>query len=297
MLMKVGLIGLGNLGGRIARHLIKKGYKLSVYDLDRGLSQSFAELGAIIYESPSELARNNDYVITVLPNAQIVKSVTLGPSGLLSGFSEGSTLIDMTSSVPEITKEIGSELRKYDIHMLDAPVSGGVKKAEDGTLAIMVGGDESVFLDAYHLLSDIGFNVTHVGELGAGHTIKALNNMLCATTLAATAEVLAIGTKLGLNPAKMLEVINTSSGRSHSSEIKFPQQVLSRKFDVGFTIDLMCKDLTIANGIAEGAEVPAFISSAVYQLWQYAKSQGGGEMDHTAITQFIEGMAGVEIKV
>lgn len=294
--MNVGLIGLGNLGGRIARHLINKGYKLSVYDLDQGLLQSFTDLGAIAYESPSAMGKDNDYVITVLPNAKIVKSVTLGPNGLLTGFSKGSTLIDMTSSIPEVTKEIGNELLKHNIHMLDAPVSGGVKKAEDGTLAIMVGGDEAVFLDAYPLLNDIGSNVTYVGELGAGHTIKALNNMLCATTLAATAEVLAIGTKLGLNPAKMLEVINTSSGRSHSSEIKFPQQVLSRKFDVGFTIDLMCKDLTIANGIAEGAGVPTFISSSVFQLWQYAKSQGGGEMDHTAIAKFIEEMAGVKIK-
>lgn len=295
--MKVGLIGLGNLGGRIARNLLNKGYKLSVYDLDQELLQFFGGLGAIPYESPSALSRNNDYVITVLPNAEIVKSVVLGPDGLLSGFLEGSTLIDMTTSIPGVTKQIGVELSKNGIHMLDAPVSGGVKKAEDGTLAIMAGGDEDVFLGAFSLLNDIGSNVTHVGELGAGHTIKALNNMLCATTLAATAEVLAVGTKLGLNPAKMLEVINTSSGRSHSSEIKFPQQVLSRKFDVGFTIDLMCKDLTIANGIAEGAEVPAFISSAVFQIWQYAKSQGGGEMDHTAIAKFIEGMAGVEIKV
>ncbi|MBT2689841.1 NAD(P)-dependent oxidoreductase [Bacillus sp. ISL-47] len=295
--MRVGLIGLGNLGGRIARNLLNKDYKLSVYDLDRELLQSFKELGAIPYDSPSALAKNNEYVITVLPNAEIVKSVALGPDGLLSGFLEGSTLIDMTTSIPEVTKQIGIELSKHGIQMLDAPVSGGVKKAEDGTLAIMAGGDEAVFLGAFSLLNDIGSHVTHVGELGAGHTIKALNNMLCATTLAATAEVLAIGTKLGLNPTRMLEVINTSSGRSHSSEIKFPQQVLSRKFDVGFTIDLMCKDLTIASGIAEGAEVPSFISSAVFQLWQYAKSQGGGEMDHTAIAKFIEEMAGVEIKV
>ncbi|MBX9973607.1 NAD(P)-dependent oxidoreductase [Cytobacillus firmus] len=294
--MKVGLIGLGNLGGRIARNLIQKGYKLSVYDLDHMALQSFANIGAIVYESPGSLAKANDYVLTVLPNAQIVKSVVLGSNGLLSGFSKGSTLIDMTSSIPEVTKEIGNELFKHGVNMLDAPVSGGVKKAEDGTLAIMAGGDEAVFQDASPLLSDIGSNVTHVGNLGSGHTIKALNNMLCATTLAATAEILTVGIKMGLKPEKMLEVINTSSGRSHSSEIKFPQQVLSRKFDVGFTIDLMCKDLAIAAGMAENTGVPAFVSNTVFQLWQYAKSKGGGEMDHTAIARFIEDLAGVEMK-
>ncbi|MDM5225836.1 NAD(P)-dependent oxidoreductase [Cytobacillus sp. NJ13] len=294
--MKVGLIGLGNLGGRIARNLIHKGYKLSVYDLDHMALQSFANIGAIVYESPIALAKANDYVLTVLPNAQIVKSVVLGSNGLLSGFSKDSTLIDMTSSIPEVTIEIGNELLKHGVNMLDAPVSGGVKKAEDGTLAIMAGGDEAVFQNASPLLSDIGSNVTHVGDLGSGHTIKALNNMLCATTLAATAEILTIGIKMGLKPEKMLEVINTSSGRSHSSEIKFPQQVLSRKFDVGFTIDLMCKDLAIAAGMAENTGVPAFVSNTVLELWQYAKSKGGGEMDHTAIARFIEDLAGVEMK-
>jgi 3-hydroxyisobutyrate dehydrogenase-like beta-hydroxyacid dehydrogenase len=295
--MKVGLIGLGNLGGRIARNLLNKGYKLSVYDLDPALLESFAKLGAYTCGSPADLAKHNNFVITVLPSAEIVRSVALGQNGLLSGFSEGSTLIDMTSSVPAVTKEIGTELLKYGIQMMDAPVSGGVKKAEDGTLAIMAGGDKAVFLDCYPLLSDIGSNITHVGDLGSGHTIKALNNMLCATTLAATAEALAIGTKLGLNPEIMLDVINTSSGRSHSSEIKFPQQVLTRKFEVGFTIDLMCKDLSIAAGIAENAGFAAVISNTANQLWQDAKEKGGGSLDHTAISLYIEEMAGVEIKV
>jgi 3-hydroxyisobutyrate dehydrogenase-like beta-hydroxyacid dehydrogenase len=295
--MKVGLIGLGNLGGRIARNLLNRGYKLSVYDLDPDVLKTFAELGAYTYGSPADLAKNSTYVITVLPNAEIVRNVSIGPNGLLSGFSEGSTLIDMTSSVPEVTKEIGAELLMYGVHMVDAPVSGGVKKAEDGTLVIMAGGDESVFLDCYPLLRDIGANVKHVGDLGSGHTIKALNNMLCATTLAATAEVLAVGTKLGLNPGIMLDVINTSSGRSHSSEIKFPQQVLTRKFNVGFTIDLMCKDLSIAAGIAKNAGVTPAISNTVNQLWQDAKTKGGGELDHTAISLYIEEMSGVEIKI
>ena len=294
--MKLGLIGLGNLGGRIGKNLIRKGHELSVYDLDQSALNTFRHLGATVFDSPSALSSANQVVITVLPNAQIVKNVVLGEDGLLAGFEQGSTLIDMTTSEPDVTKEIGQKLSDYGISMLDAPVSGGIKKAEDGTLAIMVGGHEETFLKFNPLFQDMGSNIIHVGELGAGHTIKALNNMLTATTLAITGEMLAVGTKLGLDPDKMLEVINSSSGRSFSSEVKFPQQVLSRKFEVGFTIDLMCKDISIATKLVNNSEVPSFVSSACYQLWQLAKARGGGKLDHTAIVQYIEEMAGVEIK-
>lgn len=294
--MKVGIIGLGNMGGRIARNLLNKGYALSVFDLNSEIIQTFVDLGAQSYESPETLAKYNEFIITVLPNANIVKNVVLGEKGLLSGLSKGTTLIDMTTSVPEVTKDIGLKLLKYDIDMLDAPISGGVKKAENGTLSIMVGGDPRVVQKAYPLLEDIGSSIIHVGELGSGHTIKALNNLLTATTLAATAEVMAVGTKLGLEPAKMLEVINNSSGKSFSSEVKFPQQILSGKYEVGFTIELMCKDINIATELAREADVPTFISGSVVQLWKYAKAQGGGFKDHTAIAQYIEEMAGVELK-
>jgi 3-hydroxyisobutyrate dehydrogenase len=294
--MKVGLIGLGNMGGRLAKRMLECGVELSVFDVNPEAVEELGKLGAVVESSPLELAKKNECVITVLPNADIVKSVVLGQNGLIHGLKPGSTLIDMTSSVPKITKEIGAQLREKQIDMLDAPVSGGVKKAEDGTLSIMVGGEEPVFKNMLPLLRHMGSNIMHVGELGSGHTIKALNNLLCATTLAATAEALAIGVKMGLDPSKMLGVINTSSGRSHSSEIKFPQQVLSRKFEVGFTIDLMTKDLSIAMDIAEEAETPATVAESVFELWQQAVESGAGNMDHTAITKVIEEKAGVEIK-
>jgi 3-hydroxyisobutyrate dehydrogenase-like beta-hydroxyacid dehydrogenase len=294
--MKVGLAGLGNMGGRIAKRLIEQGNEVHVYDVDSSVLDDFETLGAKIADSPSELAANNKYVITVLPNSGIVKSVVFGEGGLIAGFQPGNVLIDMTSSVPDVTKEIGKELGNYRIDMLDAPVSGGVKKAEEGALTIMVGGDESVFTKALPLLEEIGSNIIHVGELGAGHTIKALNNLISATTLSITSEAMAIGVKLGLDPHKMLEVINNSTGRNNSSETKMSQQVLSRKFEIGFTLDLMYKDLTTAMEIARTTNVPAFVSGSVFQLWQYAWSQGGKDMDHTAIAKFIEEMANVEIK-
>jgi 3-hydroxyisobutyrate dehydrogenase len=294
--MQVGLIGLGNMGGRIAKRLIERGNKLTVFDVNADLLKHFESLGAEVVHTPAELAAVCPYVITVLPNAHIVKSVTLGENGLISGFKSGGTLIDMTSSNPEVTKEVGQQLAQHGINMIDAPVSGGVKKAEDGTLAIMVGGEEEVFKKVLPILEDIGKNIIHVGSLGAGHTIKALNNLISASTLAVTAEAMAVGVKLGLDPNKMLQVINSSSGRNNSSEVKFPEQVLTRKFEVGFTLDLMCKDLTTAMELARNAKAPTFISSSVFQLWQYAWSQGGGEMDHTAIVKYIEEMTGVVIE-
>jgi 3-hydroxyisobutyrate dehydrogenase-like beta-hydroxyacid dehydrogenase len=294
--MKIGLVGLGNMGGRIAKRLMEQGNQLQVYDVNADVLNHFETLGAKPADTPSDLAVNNEYVITVLPNADIVKSVVLGKDGLIFGFKSGSTLIDMTSSVPDVTKKIGGELGLHGVNMLDAPVSGGLKKAEEGTLAVMVGGGEAALTETLPVLKDVGSNIIHVGELGAGHTIKALNNLITATTLSITAEAMAVGVKSGLDPRKMLEVINTSSGRSNSSENKFPQQVLSRKFEVGFTLDLMYKDLTTALGMAKDTKVPAFISSSVLELWHYASSQGSGNMDHTAIAKFIEEMADVKIE-
>jgi 3-hydroxyisobutyrate dehydrogenase-like beta-hydroxyacid dehydrogenase len=294
--VKLGLIGLGNMGGLIGKRLIEQGNDLLVYDVNPAARQDFVSLGAEAAASPSDLAEKVNLVITVLPNAAIVKSVVFGPEGLIHGFRPGSTLIDMTSSDPAATVEIGKMLEQKGVRMLDAPVSGGLEKAKDGTLAIMVGGEEDVLQEVLPVLHSIGKHITLVGGLGSGHAMKALNNLVSATTLSITAEAMAIGVKYGIDPNKMLQVLNTSSGRNNSSEIKFPKQVLTRKFEVGFKLELMCKDLAIAMDLAKQMQVPTFISSSVFQLWQYGLSQGGGQMDHTAIVKFVEEMAGVEIK-
>ncbi|WKA58078.1 NAD(P)-dependent oxidoreductase [Planococcus shenhongbingii] len=294
--MRAGIIGLGNMGGRMAKRLLEQGVEVGIFDLNKDFVRSFVELGAEEAESPADLASKFQYIITVLPNVFIVKETLTGSEGLMKGLKPESLLIEMTTSIPSVTKELSGMLRTEGFRMIDAPVSGGVKKAEDGTLSIMVGGEERDFDEAKPLLSLIGQNIFHVGESGAGHTIKALNNMISATTLAATGEAMALGVKLGLDPNKMLDVINSSTGRSFSSDFKFPNQVLTRNFEVGFTLDLMVKDLKIAMSMAEEEKVPMFISSASFQLWKHAWSQGGGNQDHTAIIKYIEEMFGVEIK-
>ncbi|KIL45153.1 NAD(P)-dependent oxidoreductase [Jeotgalibacillus soli] len=293
---RIGIIGLGNMGGRIAKRFLEQGVEVGVYDLSIDALEKLKALGAEATSSPAELAERYQYIITILPNVYIVKETILGDAGLMKGFRADSLLIEMTSSVPSVTKELSEIMKNRGFRMIDAPVSGGVKKAENGSLSIMVGGEADDFEEVKPLLDCIGQNVFHVGQAGAGHTIKALNNMISATTLAATGEAMALGVKLGLDPNKMLDVINSSTGKSFSSDYKFPDQILTRKFEVGFTLDLMVKDLKIAMSMAEEERVPMFISSSAFQLWKHASTQGGGNQDHTAIVKYIEEMVGVEIK-
>lgn len=295
LLDKVGIIGLGNMGGRMAKRMLSQGVPLMAYDISLDVLNPLEKMGAVIASSPEQLAEDCRFVITILPNADIVKEVTLGENGLLQGFHEKSILIDMTSSVPEVTKQIGSVLETKGVRMIDAPVSGGLKRAETGSLTIMVGGDEETFKDTLVVLNHIGSEIIHVGGLGAGHTIKALNNLISATTFAITAEALAVGVKEGLSPSKMLQVINHSTGKNNSSENKFPQHVLSRTFNVGFTLDLMCKDLKIATDIGRESKVPSLVSNTVYQLWQTAQNKMDGRLDHSVFAKLIEDMAGIEI--
>ncbi|UOQ94889.1 NAD(P)-dependent oxidoreductase [Halobacillus shinanisalinarum] len=293
--MNLGLVGLGNMGGRIGKRLIEQGHQLHVYDVNRDTLNEFQSLGAKIADSLTELAKENKYVLTILPNADIVKDVILAENGLLSGLEPSSVVIDMTSSIPEVTKEIYGELKKKKIEMLDAPVSGGVKKAEDGSLAIMVGGEAATYKRVIPIFKSIGSKITHVGEIGTGHAVKALNNLISATTLAATLEAIAIGMKAGLDPYKMLDIVNNSTGKNNSSENKVAQQILSGKYEGRFTLDLMYKDLTTAINIAKAAEVPSPISHSVVDLWGDAETQMEGKnVDHTEIARYIGGMSGVD---
>ncbi|MFD2925619.1 NAD(P)-dependent oxidoreductase [Halobacillus naozhouensis] len=292
--MKIGLVGLGNMGGRIGKRLLKEGHELHVYDVNKEALIEFQSLGAIPAQSLTELASKNNYILTVLPNADIVKDVVLGEKGLVTGLEPTSVLIDMTSSIPKVTNEVGNELKKHKVEMLDAPVSGGVKRAEAGTLTVMVGGDLSTYEQLMPIFESIGSKITHVGKSGTGHAVKALNNLVSATTLSVTLEALAVGMKTGIDPYKMLEVINHSTGKSNSSENKIAQQILSGNYEISFTMDLMYKDLTTAMSIAETTEAPSPISQAVYNLWGEAEKQmEENKVDHTEIAHLIGERSGI----
>lgn len=270
--MKIGFIGLGNMGFRMSKNLAKKAYSLIVYDINKEAVENLAAMGAEKASSPRELAAKSDVIITMLPNSKLVEMVVLGANGVIEGIKKGSVLIDMSSSNPESTKRISAELVKNGADMIDAPVSGGIAGAENATLAIMVGGQEETVKTYIPLLEAMGKKITVMGPIGAGHTMKVVNNYLSACAMAATAEAVTVAAKAGLSPQRVIEVIQGSTGRSDSSDRKFPNYVFKNE-KYNFSIDLICKDLALYIDVAKEMKVPALISNVTYQLWEIAKAE------------------------
>jgi 3-hydroxyisobutyrate dehydrogenase len=288
----LGLIGLGNIGEPICRHLIKEGYAVFVYDVDREAVAQLEDTTAEPTERPRALASVADVVLLSLPNSVVVEEIVLGEDGLAESLSPGKIVIDTSSSKPSSTRTISGRLAEAGIDMLDAPVSGGVMKAREGTLAVMVGGRREVFERCLPILQAFGGEIFFVGDHGTGHLAKSLNNLLSATTLASAAEAVILAERAGLSPDLFVEVINASNGRSYSTEVKFPKYILDRSFEDGFATALMSKDLKIALEAAAEMDVPMLIGSTVAQVWQAAVAQGNGARSHTEIYAFLENMTG-----
>lgn len=283
------------MGYHFAIHFLKANIDVGIFDKNPEVMDELARLGARTFATPRTLSQEYPYIITMLPDDRAVKTVVLGEDGIINGFQSDSMLIEMTSSNPSVTKELATVLLKKGMRMIDAPVSGGVQRAKDGTLTIMVGGDKDDFIEALPILRIIGESIFHVGGIGSGHTMKALNNLISATTMAVTAECIAIGVKYGIDPGKFIEIINRSTGRSHTSEEKFPQQILTRKFNGGFALDLMVKDMGIAMQLADEWKTPVPVASAAYQIWKQACLNSKPEEDHTTFIKEIERNLNVEI--
>jgi len=296
VMQTVGFIGLGNMGKRMAERLIRTGQQLRVYDINTSVLKSFQDLGAEIAASPSDVAAGCSVIITMLPNAAIVEEVVLGHQGIIDGVKPGTIYIDMSSSSPAVVQKLADRLGGKGASMIDAPVSGGVLRAADGTLSIMAGGDDERIASVKPLLGLLG-DVVHVGQLGSGYIVKSLNNLLLATNFLALCEVLISGSKLGVETETLLKVINNSSGKSYVSErsIFFPR-IMERNFEVVYTNDLMYKDLGIAMEITKMAKVPTFLGSNVHHFWEFVVGQGGGPADFTSTIQFIEQWAKYELK-
>jgi 3-hydroxyisobutyrate dehydrogenase-like beta-hydroxyacid dehydrogenase len=288
----VGFVGIGNIGEPVCRHLLDEGYELIIYDADPEALARLAETTAEPAASPEALAIESDVVLLSLPNSDVVEEVVFGEGGLKEGLSSGKALIDTSSSRPSSTRGISKRLAAEGIDMLDAPVSGGVLRARAGTLSIMVGGKRAVYEKYRGLLESFGDKIFYVGDHGTGHLVKALNNLLSATTLASAAEAALLARRAGVAPDAFVEVINASNGRSYSTEVKFPRYILNRTFDDGFALGLMSKDLKIALETATEMEFPMPIGSALAQIWELAMARGYGQENHTAIYAFLEDLLG-----
>ena len=292
---RIGFVGLGNIGFPMCRRLLESGYEVLAYDANPGAVSRLEDTPAEPADSLKVLAAA-DVVLLSLPGSDVVEEVVLGEGGLAEGLSSGKVLIDTSSSRPSSTRDLAKKLAESGVEMLDAPVSGGVLRAEEGKLAVMVGGREEVFERWREVLESFGEKIFHVGDHGAGHLVKSLNNLLSATTLASAAEAVILAEKAGVAPEALLEVINAGNGRSYSTEVKFPKFILDRSFDDGFALGLMVKDLKIALETAAEMGHPMFSGSSISQLWQAAAARGYGLEGHTSIYAFLEILSGEDQK-
>ncbi|GAC1428105.1 MAG: NAD(P)-dependent oxidoreductase [Burkholderiaceae bacterium] len=291
-MMKIGFIGLGTMGYPMAHLLAQAGHQMTVMDLNADVTGRFAaEHGAAVAAAGMDDFREVELAITMLPDSTAVETILLGEAGrpgLHSILPQGVTIIDMSSSEPMRSRTLEATLADKGLHYLDAPVSGGVKRAVDGSLAIMVGGDAGVLARCEDVLKVMGKSITHVGPAGAGHAMKALNNYVSAAGLAATVEALHVGTAFGLDPAAMVDVFNSSTGKNNTTENKVKQFMLSGKFNSGFSLGLMAKDLGIAVGLGKSLGQTMDLGEEVLQIWRTADAALGKGADHTALYRYLK---------
>jgi 3-hydroxyisobutyrate dehydrogenase len=293
---RIGFIGLGKMGQPMVRRLARAGYHVLAHDLDGdALERAREAAGAEAPASLSEIAERSEAVITMLPDGNAVRAVTLATEGLLAGFPPGAVLIDMSSSSPVGTRELGARLSERGLQMIDAPVSGGVRKAEDGTLAIMVGGEGRTIERCRPVLEAMGKQIFLTGPLGSGHAMKALNNYVSAAGLAAAVEAVLAAARFGLDAGKVVDVLNASTGMNNSTLNKFHRFILSRTFDSGFSLELMVKDLRTALDVARSTGTPAPLADACVETWSKAQAALGPGLDHTAVVRYWEELAGTQL--
>jgi 3-hydroxyisobutyrate dehydrogenase len=289
----IAFIGLGNMGapmsGHVGRYVADQNIALRLFDLDaQRLSISAEASGGLVTSSATHAVEGADITILMLPDAKAV-SALLFDGGVADALKPGAIVIDMGSSYPLITRKTGAQLAAQEIAMLDAPVSGGVRRADDATLTIMLGGDDlAAIRAATPVLSAMG-TIHRTGGLGSGHALKALNNYVSAAGLRAASEALQVGRAFGLDPATMIDVFNVSTGRNNATEVKFHQHILSGTFGSGFSLALMAKDLATAADMSQELGAPAAGVRAEATLWAEALDALGPDADHTEIHSYLKG--------
>jgi 3-hydroxyisobutyrate dehydrogenase len=294
----IGFIGLGVMGEPMVTHLHNAGYHVTLHDLKMATARQLAKtLGGHVRAvgSPRLVAERSDIVITMLPNGQVVQDVALGKNGLIGGFKPGALLLDTSSAEPWITQGTAQALAREGVAMVDAPVSGAQWGAQEANLVFMVGAGKAHLRRVRPLLDIMGRAVFHVGALGSGHAMKCLNNLITSVTFSATMEGLAIGKAYGLDPAAMVQVLNASTGQSWITQNHIAQRVLSRSFNDPFKLELMLKDMGIANALARQTATAAPLSGLSQQLWQAASHAAGPGASVSEIARWVEQQAGINV--
>lgn len=290
---RVGFIGIGNMGWPMAANLHKAGFDLTVADVAPGRAKAFAaEIGGRAATDAADAASGADAVITILPTSRHVAEVV---GGLQDALPAGAVVIEMSSGAPGVTRQLAADLAARGCTMVDCPVSGGVPRARTGELAIMAGGEDTVLDRVEPVLRAMSSSIHRCGGIGSAQAMKALNNLVSAGGFLIGIEALLIGQKFGLDPALMVDVLNASTGMNNSTQKKFKQFVLSRRFNSGFGLDLMVKDLSIALEVGRDTGTPTPFAALCREMWSSAGTLLGPGQDHTAVAQLVEQLGGAAL--
>ncbi|PKO26630.1 MAG: 2-hydroxy-3-oxopropionate reductase [Betaproteobacteria bacterium HGW-Betaproteobacteria-9] len=282
---RIGFIGLGMMGAPMAHLLHQAGYQMVVRDALERAERTFLDAHADASSGREASAFSTcDVIITMLPNSSIVDQVI---ADLAPHLKSGACIIEMSSADPSRTRALAERLAENNVYLIDAPVSGGVKRAMSGSLAIMVGGDKTVAEKWWHILALLGNSITHVGPVGAGHALKALNNYVSAAALIATAEAIQAGAAYGIEPATVVDVINTSTGKNNTTENKAHQFMLNGAFNSGFSLILQAKDVGIAAKLGPPMGLPMALAQQIAAMTSAASEALGATADHTEIYKYV----------
>jgi 3-hydroxyisobutyrate dehydrogenase-like beta-hydroxyacid dehydrogenase len=291
--MKLGFVGIGSIGWPMAQRLRGAGHDLVIVDANADALERFTSEGGLAVGSPRELADQVEIIFYSLPTPDVVRAVTLGPDGVIHG-KRARIIVDLSTTGPVVAAEVGKAAAGHGKQMFDAPVSGGVAGAAAGRVAVMAAGPRIVFDELKPLLEAIG-KVFFVGEgIGQGQTMKLLNNILSATAIAATTETIVLGTKAGLDPAVMIDVLNASSGQNTATSDKYPRSILNRTFNYGFRTDLILKDIRLLKAFADQMGSKLRVGDAVIKTWALAEPEFS-KADYTNLVKVLEREAGVTV--
>jgi 3-hydroxyisobutyrate dehydrogenase-like beta-hydroxyacid dehydrogenase len=293
--VNVGFIGLGKMGKRMSRNLLAAGFSLTVHNRSRAAVEELAALGAHPANSPAEVAQASDIILTCLTNTSSVEDVYFGSNGLMSAARPGQIFVDHSTVSPTTSKQCAVAATAKGAAFLDAPVSGGPAGAEAATLTIMVGGDQATFDRARPIFEAMGKNIRLVGPLGAGSSIKLVNQLLAAINAAGLVEGMVMGVKAGADPRAMLDVLRTSFGGSAILARNVPM-MLERDFTAGTNINVLLKDLGLIDGLTAELGVRSLMGGVAIQIFREARALGYGDDDISGLIQVLEREAGVEVK-
>jgi 2-hydroxymethylglutarate dehydrogenase len=293
--MKLCFIGLGNMGKPMATSLLKAKHEVSVYDLNPKPLEELAKLGAVVKSKISEIPPSAEVIFLSLPSHVAVEEVMLGVGGVLSTLKKGQIVVDTTTSLPSVSRKIAERVKKAGGDFLDASLSGGPDGATAQTLTFMVGGEAPVLERVRSLLETLGKKIFYIGTHGLGNTMKLVNNMLTATNTACFIEGLVMGTKAGIQPSTLFEVISSGSGNSYAFQKKAPR-ILNGNFKPMFALDLEYKDLSLGTMVAQDLKATALLASLAKGLFEMARAKGLGSEDNVALVKIFEELSGVQVR-